>query len=46
MQLTLSTVEIWCSEVEQSVSPDKIGLVSFTRKRNLRGFFKPQDFLS
>jgi hypothetical protein len=42
MQWALSTVEIWCSEVGLSVNPDKTGLVAFTRKRKLQGFFEPQ----
>jgi hypothetical protein len=42
MQWALSTVEIWCNEVGLSVSPDKTGLVAFTRKRKLPGFFEPQ----
>jgi hypothetical protein len=44
IQWALSTVEIWCSEVGLSVNPDEIGLVAFTRKRKLQGFFKPQLF--
>ena len=42
MQWALSTVEISCSEVGLSVNPDKTGLVAFTRKRKLQGFFEPQ----
>jgi predicted membrane protein len=42
MQWALSTVEIWCSEVGLSVNPDNTGLVAFTRKRKLQGFFEPQ----
>jgi len=44
MQWAFSTVEIWCNEVGLSVNPDKTGLVAFTRKRKLRGFFEPQLF--
>jgi hypothetical protein len=44
MQWALSTIEIWCNEVGLSVNPDKTGLVGFTRKRKLQGFFKPQLF--
>ena len=44
MQRALLTVEIWCNEVGLSVNPDKTGLVSFTRKRKLLGFFEPQLF--
>jgi hypothetical protein len=32
------------SEVGLSVNPDKTGLVAFTRKRKLLGFFEPQFF--
>jgi hypothetical protein len=42
IQWALSTAEIWCSKVELSVNPDKTGLVAFTRKRKLQGFFEPQ----
>jgi hypothetical protein len=42
MQWALSTVEIWWNEVGLSVNPDKTGLIAFTRKRKLQGFFKPQ----
>jgi len=44
MQWALSTVEIWCNEVGLSVNPDKTGLVAFTRKKKLQGFFEPQLF--
>jgi hypothetical protein len=44
MQWALSTIEIWCNEVGLSVNPDKTGLVAFTRKRKLQGFFEPQLF--
>ena len=44
MQWAFSTVEIWCNEVGLSVNPDKTGLVAFTRKRKLQGFFEPQLF--
>jgi hypothetical protein len=44
MQWALSTVETSCNEVELSVNPDKTGLVAFTRKRKLTGFFEPQFF--
>ena len=44
MQWALSTVEIWCSEVGLSVNPDETGLIAFTRKRKLQGFFEPQLF--
>jgi hypothetical protein len=44
MQWALSTVEIWCNEVRLSVNPNKTGLLAFTRKRKLRGFFEPHFF--
>jgi len=44
MQWALLTVEIWCSEVGLSVNPNKTGLVTFTWKRKLQGFFEPRFF--
>ena len=44
MQWALLTVEIWCKEVGLSVNPDKTGLIAFTRKKKLQGFFEPQLF--
>ena len=44
MQWALSTVEICCSEVRLLVNPNKTGLVAFTRKRKLQGFFEPRFF--
>jgi hypothetical protein len=44
MQWALSTVETWCNKVGLSVNPDKTGLVAFTRKRKLQGFFEPRLF--
>ena len=44
MQWAFLTVETWCNEVGLSVNPDKTGLVAFTRKSKLLGFFKPQFF--
>jgi hypothetical protein len=41
IQWALDTVEEWCSEHGLTVNPDKTGLVVFTRKRNLPGFFQP-----
>ena len=38
----LYTVEAWCDELSLSVNPDKTGLVAFTRRRKLPGFFKPR----
>jgi len=34
------TVKAWCGELSMSVNPDKTGLVAFTRRRKLPGFFK------
>ena len=36
--------EVWCGELSLSVNPDKTGLVAFTRKRTLPGFFQPRLF--
>jgi hypothetical protein len=41
IQWALPTVELWCDEIGLSVNPDKTGLVAFTRRRKLRGFFEP-----
>jgi hypothetical protein len=35
---------MWCNKVGLSVNPDKTGLVAFTRKRKLQGFFEPHFF--
>jgi hypothetical protein len=40
IQWALGTVEEWCGELGLSVNPDKTGLVVFTRKRKLPGFFQ------
>jgi hypothetical protein len=37
----LHTVETWCDELWLSVNLDKIGLVAFTSRRKLPGFFEP-----
>jgi hypothetical protein len=37
-------VETWCDEVGLSVNPDKTGLVAFTGRRKLPGFFEPRLF--
>jgi len=37
--LALHTKDLWCDELGLSVNPDKTGLVAFTRKRKLPGFF-------
>jgi hypothetical protein len=43
-QWVLYTVEASCNELGLSVNPDKTGLVAFTRKRKLPGFFEPRLF--
>jgi hypothetical protein len=35
---------MWCNELGLSVNPDKTGLVAFTRRRKLPGFFEPRLF--
>jgi hypothetical protein len=44
IQWVLHTVELWCGGLGLSVNPDKTGLVAFTRKRKLTGFFEPRLF--
>jgi hypothetical protein len=44
IQWAQGTVEQWCGELGLSVNPDKTGLVAFTRKRKLNGFFQPRLF--
>jgi hypothetical protein len=44
IQWALGTIEEWCGELGLSVNPDKTGLVAFTRKRKLTGFFQPRLF--
>ena len=44
IQWALHTVEEWCGGLCLSVNPDKTGLVAFTRKRKLPGFFEPRLF--
>jgi len=44
IQWALHTVELWCAGFGLSVNPDKTGLVAFTRKRKLTGFFEPHLF--
>jgi len=44
IQWVLHTVELWCAGLGLSVYPDKTGLVAFTRKRKLTGFFEPRLF--
>jgi hypothetical protein len=40
IQWALDTVEEWCGRLGLTVNPDKTGLVVFTRKRKLPGFFQ------
>jgi len=42
IQCDLHTEETWCDELGRSVNPDKTGLVAFTRRRKLPGFFEPR----
>ena len=44
VQWAFLTVETWCNEDGLSVNPDKTGLITFSRKRKLSGFFDPQFF--
>ena len=44
IQWALHIVETWYDEVGLSVNPDKTGLVVFTRRRKLPGFFEPHLF--
>jgi hypothetical protein len=44
MQWTPLTVETWGNKVGLKVNPDKTGLVAFTKKRKLQGFFEPYFF--
>jgi hypothetical protein len=44
MEWALHAVEGWCDEHGLSVNPDKTGLVAFTRRRKLPGFFEPRLF--
>jgi hypothetical protein len=41
IQWALYTVETRCDKLGLSVNPDKTGLVAFTRRRKLLGFFEP-----
>jgi hypothetical protein len=43
-QWALHTVEAWCSGHGLTINPDKTGLVAFTGKRKLPGFFEPRLF--
>jgi hypothetical protein len=42
--MALGIIEKWCGEVGLSVNPAKTGLVAFTRRRKLVGFFEPPFF--
>jgi hypothetical protein len=42
--MALGTVETWCGEVGLSVNSEKTGLVAFTRRRKLAGFFEHRFF--
>jgi hypothetical protein len=44
IQWALYTVEALCDELSLLVNPDKTGLVAFTRRRKLPGFFEPSLF--
>jgi len=44
IQWALHTVELWCGGLGLSVNLDKTGLVAFTRKRKLTGFFEHRLF--
>ena len=44
IQWTLHTIEMWCHELGLSVNLDQTGLVAFTRRRKLPGFFEPRLF--
>jgi hypothetical protein len=44
LQWALRSVEVWCDGHGLSVNPDKTGLVAFTRRRKLSGFFEPRLF--
>jgi len=44
IQWALHTVKLWCGGLGLSVNPDMTGLVAFTRRRKLTGFFEPRLF--
>jgi hypothetical protein len=44
MKWALHAVEGWCDKHGLSVNPDKTGLVAFTCRRKLPGFFEPRLF--
>jgi hypothetical protein len=41
IQWDLHAVEMQCDELSLSANPYKTGLVAFTRRRKLSGFFEP-----
>jgi hypothetical protein len=43
-QWALHAVEAWCTGHGLSINPYTTGLVAFTRKRKLPGFFEPRLF--
>jgi len=44
IQWALHTVKLWCDKLGLLVNPGKTGLVAFSRKRKLPGFFEPRLF--
>jgi hypothetical protein len=44
IQWAILTLQTRCNEIGLSVNPDKTGLVAFTRKRIIQGFFEPHFF--
>ena len=44
MQWAIPTVQTWCNKVRLSVNPPKTGIIAFTMKRKLPGFFESQFF--
>jgi hypothetical protein len=44
MQWALDSVEEWCDGHGLTVNPDKTGLIAFTRRRKLPGFFEPRVY--
>jgi hypothetical protein len=41
LQEALSMVQQWCDRTQLSVNPQKVVIVSFTHKRNLKGLEEP-----
>jgi hypothetical protein len=44
IQWSLHAAETWCDELRLSVNPNKTGLIAFTRRKKLPGFFEPRFF--